>query len=560
MQGLCNPNRELLDAGAFCRQLVPEGSVYAFLADHRTDVFPDGMFADLFPSLRGRPSIPAEVIASAMILKELEGLSDRQAGEALRCDIRWKVACGLALDDAGVHYTVFTYWRQRLKRSESPNRIPDAVRQVVDATGVLSGKRRRALDSTLLDDAVATQDTVTQLVSQIRRVRRLVPEAKTVPVVAHTYDASGKPECAWDDPDAKAALVSGLVNDALATLDTVTGLDLDATASDAVGLLALVAGQDVEPGDEEGTWQIFDGTAKDRVISTVDPEARHMHKSRSSYRDGFKAHIAVEPETGIITASTLTPANTGDGPVGVDLLDGEEPGLQVLADSAYGSGETRAALRAGKHVQAIKPLPLAKPKIDGGYTRNDFVVDHDARTVTCPNNVTVTITTKGNAVFAKHCAGCPVRVRCTTAKHGRTLKISEHDIELVTARREWNDGVFKDDYKQYRPMVERGIAWIVTNGHRRVRYRGVEKNRAQLNMRVAAINLRRLVNLGLNHNGHGWAITPTAPRTPCHHRFSPKSRHRNASPHATNRNQPATNPIVQQSPRRGFCPLQRFWR
>ena len=139
MQGVNNPNRELLDAGAFCRQLVDDGSVYAFLADHRTEVFPDGMFEDLFPSSRGRPSVPAGVMASAMILKELEGLSDRQAAEALRCDIRWKVACGLALDDAGVHYTVFTYWRQRLARSQSPDRIGDAVRVVVDASGVLTG-------------------------------------------------------------------------------------------------------------------------------------------------------------------------------------------------------------------------------------------------------------------------------------------------------------------------------------------------------------------------------------------------------------------------------------
>jgi hypothetical protein len=213
-------------------------------------------------------------------------------------------------------------------------------------------------------------------------------------VAAHDYDASGKPECAWGDPDAKAVLVSGLVNDALAILDTVTDIELDDTAADAVGLLALVAGQDVEPGNEEGTWRIFDGTAKDRVISTVDPEARHMLKSRSSYRDGYKAHIAVEPETGIITASTLTPANIPDGPVGVDLLVGEDPGLQVLADSAYGSGETRAALREAKHVQAIKPIPLSKPRIDGGFTRNDFVIDHDQRTVMCPNGVTVTIPAK----------------------------------------------------------------------------------------------------------------------------------------------------------------------
>jgi IS5 family transposase len=507
MQGLNDPNRELLDAGAFCRQLVDEGSVYAFLADHRTDVFGDGMFADLFPSSRGRPSVPAGVMASAMILKELEGLSDRQAADALRCDIRWKVACGLALDDTGVHYTVFTYWRQRLARSESPDRIADAVRTVVDATGILSGKRRRALDSTLLDDAVATQDTVTQLVSQIRRVRRLIPQAAAVSVAAHDYDASGKPVCAWDDPDAKAALVSGLVNDALAILDAVADIDLDDKAADAAGLLALVAGQDVEPGDTDGTWRIFDGTAKDRVISTVDPEARHMHKSRSSYRDGYKAHIAVEPETGIITASTLTPANTPDGPIGVDLLDGEGPGLQVLADSAYGSGATRAALREAKHTQAIKPIPLARPKIDSGYTRDDFTVDHTNRTVTCPQGHAVTITANGTATFRRRCRQCPLRQSCTTAKDGRTLRISDHDDELVTARQAWNNKTFLADYRQYRPMVERSIAWIVTNGHRRVRYRGVEANRTQLALRVAAINLRRLVNLGLNHDGGAWAIT-----------------------------------------------------
>jgi IS5 family transposase len=509
MQGLDNPNRELLDAESLCRQLVDEGSVYAFLADHRSEVFPDDMFEDLFPSSRGRPSIPAGVMASAVILKELEGLSDRQAAEALRCDIRWKVACGLALDDAGVHYTVFTYWRQRLAKSDSPDRIGNAVRQVVDETGILTGKKRRALDSTLLDDAVATQDTVTQLVSQIRRVRRLIPQAKTIPVAAHDYDASGKPVCAWDDPDAKAALVSGLVGDALAILDAVTGIELDDKATDAVGLLALVAGQDVEPGDEDGTWRIFDGTARDRVISTVDPDARHMHKSVSHYRDGYKAHIAVEPETGIITASTLTAANTPDGPVGVGLLDGEASGLQVLADSAYGSGEVRSDLKEAKHTVVIKPIPLKRNYRlgDDQFTRNDFTIDYQERTVTCPNSVTVTISAKGTATFGARCNGCPIQERCTSGNKGRTFRVSKHDQLLAQARAQWQAQDGTADYRQYRPMVERSIAWIVANGHRRVRYRGVELNRAQFALRVAAINLRRLVNLGLGHNGHAWAVT-----------------------------------------------------
>jgi hypothetical protein len=156
----------------------------------------------------------------------------------------------------------------------------------------------------LLDDAVATQDTVTQLISQIRRVRREVPAASSVKLHAHDYEAGAKPVIAWDDPVAKDHLVSALVGDTLALIETTEGAELTADQRDAIGLLALVAGQDVEPGDTEGTWRIARTVAPDRVISTVDPEARHMHKSRSSYRDGYKAHIAVEPDTGIITAAT----------------------------------------------------------------------------------------------------------------------------------------------------------------------------------------------------------------------------------------------------------------
>ena len=211
MQGRSESNPELLYAAALCRQLVPEGSVEAFLADHRHDLFPDEMFEDLFPSGRGRPSIPADVVASVMVLQALEDLSDRDAARALRDRISWKVACGLALDDEGFDFSVCTHWRARLRKSERPERIFDVVRLVIDATGVLKGKTRRALESTLPDDAVATQDTVTQLIAAICRVRRLVPGAKRSSSRAHDYETSGKPLIAWGDPVAKAALVDGLV-------------------------------------------------------------------------------------------------------------------------------------------------------------------------------------------------------------------------------------------------------------------------------------------------------------------------------------------------------------
>ncbi len=110
----------MLDAAAFCRGLVEDGTIYAFLADHRDELFKEEDFADLFPSGRGRPSIPAVLVCSVMVLQALEGLSDRDAIRQLRTRIDWKVACGLALDDPGFDFTVLTYWRTRLRKSAAP--------------------------------------------------------------------------------------------------------------------------------------------------------------------------------------------------------------------------------------------------------------------------------------------------------------------------------------------------------------------------------------------------------------------------------------------------------
>ena len=238
------------------------------------------------------------------------------------------------------------------------------------------------------------------------------------------------------------------------------------------------------------------------MISVVDPEARHAHKSRSEYRDGYKAHIAIEPETGLVTAAALTPANAPDGRTGVELLSGEEPGLQVLADGAYGSGETLAALNTAAHVTAIKPFPTTSA-VPGGFHRDDFIVDHAARTVTCPAGNTVPIRPTGGASFGPRCRGCPLRQRCTKSAEGRHLTFSPHDAELVESRRAWKDGDFAENYRRWRPMVERSIAWLVADNHRRVRFRGVERNELGLSLRVAAINLRRLVNLGWSTMGPG---------------------------------------------------------
>ncbi len=138
----------------------------------------------------------------------------------------------------------------------------------------------------------------------------------------------------------------------------------------------------------------------------------------------------------------------------------------MLGDTAYASGETLAALRRAEHRAVIKPWPL-QTAVPGGFDRDDFVVDHDAGTATCPAGHTVKITPRLNAVFGAHCGGCTLRERCTTAQRGRTLDLTPHDKELVVLRESWRRGEFKEDYRRFRPMVERAIAWLVTDAHRR---------------------------------------------------------------------------------------------
>jgi hypothetical protein len=327
----------------------------------------------------------------------------------------------------------------------------------------------------------------------------------------HDYTQPGKPAIAWDDEQACAQLIDALVRDARSVVAAVAAGEraghvvLEGAAADAVGLLALVAGQDVEhvadPEDPDapGTWRIAQRVAPDRVISTVDPDARHAHKTTSRRQDGYKAHVVVEPDTGIITACALTKASgagSGDAVVGVELLAadttvGEGEPVEVLGDSAYGSGDLLAALDAGGHVPLVKPWPV-NPAVLGGFTVDDFTVDHQAGTVTCPAGLTRAINRSRQVVFGAGCRDCPLRARCTRSRTGKSLRINEHDALARAHRARAADPDWRATYRRHRPMVERSLAWL-TRGNRRLRYYGTAKNDAWLQLRVGAVNLRRLL-------------------------------------------------------------------
>lgn len=190
------------------------------------------------------------------------------------------------------------------------------------------------------------------------------------------------------------------------------------------------------------------------------------------------------------------------------MLADEPSPVEVYADSAYGTAEMLAALDNAEHIPVIKPWPLRRnPNLDDDqFVRDDYRVDYTARTVTCPNGVTVALAADGVAKFKQHCTGCPLRSRCTTARAGKTFTVGDHDHLLAANRHRWRtDAELVARYRQHRPLIERSIAWLTRDGYRRVRYRGVERNHLALTTRVATLNLRRLCNLGL-HWHDGWQL------------------------------------------------------
>ena len=498
-----------------------EGSLYKLLADHGDVLFGDDYFADCYTaSPKGRPTVPARVLATVMVLQAFEGLSDREACDRLEVDLRWQAAAGVDTGAEAFHPTVLPGARNRLRASERPRRLFDDTRTTARVTGAMRD-RARVLDSTPVYDAVATQDTVTQLRAAVRKLLMVLDT--TNPGLADRvraalsrdddYATPGKPPCDWDDPSAREALVDALVHDALAALAVIDGTALTGAARDAAGLLALVAGQDVAEGDD-GVFRIVRGVARDRVISTVDTEARHGHKSRNRHFDGYKAHLSVDPDSELIDEVVVTPANTPDRDT-VDELLAPVAGLEdmpvVVGDSAYADGATRQHLDE-RGVALVAKCPPVRNST-GGFTKDRFEVDLDDGSVTCPAGHTVAIRLsprggEGKASFKPHCGHCPLRDQCTPSHRGRTITIGEHEALLQAARAEQATPEWAERYRADRPTVERKISHFVRRpwGGRKARVRGRPRVLTDALTRAAAVNLARLATLGLTHTPDGWAI------------------------------------------------------
>ena len=465
-------------------------------------------------------------------------------------DLRWRFACGgLDVDGGGFCHTVLVGMRARLAASSQPRRIFDAVLVAARQAGALS--QRRVLDSVPIYDAVATQDTATMLHRAIRAVLAAASDAAlgVGAALRGDYASGAKPRCDWDDPRARQELVDRLGADAAAVLAALEGRELDGALSEAAELLAAVAGQDLCQ-DRGGRFMIARRVAKDRVLSTVDPDARHGHKSTARRFDGYKGHTAVDPDSELITATAVTPANTADAQPAPELIndllntadtaedadtaehsgtadtaehagtaEGAEGGgvveefagrPTVYGDSAYGSGQFQGLLQQSRINSRCRTQLAAAP--GGRFTKDRFDVDLLSGTVTCPAGTTVAIRARGDgsgtAAFGAACHGCALRGRCTGAAGGRTVRIGANEAVLAASRARQRDPAWRNDYRAVRPKVERKLAHLVRRKHggRHARVRGRAKVDADFNLLAAAANIARLGVLGLRSTPQRWAL------------------------------------------------------
>src|SRR6202789_4035819 len=551
---------------SFCNGRLSPTSIYGLLFRECHNLFPDDGFADLYEDI-GRNSVPPRIVAVVMVLQRLEGLSDREAVDRFTFDARWKYAAGgLDFEHEGFVHTVLVDMRARLRNSERPDRIFDRVLEVAKKAGMVG--RRRVLDSTPLYDAVATQDTVTMIRSALRGLLRvagesLAAELRGVLKRDDDYAAAGKPVCDWDDKAAREALVDALARDAYAVIALLDGRPLSPEVTEAAALVATVVGQDLEK-TEDGCFRIAKRVAKDRVISTVDPEARHGHKTAARGFDGYKGHIAIDPDSEIITGAETTAGNVGDGSVAKELIaalvppvpkapestdaepdaaapviesnDAEPvvgtstdapmapeaapvdaaapaiPPVEVYGDASYGTAEFLLHLNGAGAIANVKVQAPAAP--DGHFSKDAFTVDLVNDTVTCPAGHLVQIRRSkdgsGQASFGTRCTTCPMASSCTESKSGRNIQIHQHEAVLQSARTRQKSPEWRSDYKATRPKVERKLAHLMRRRHggRRARMRGRERVAQDFTMLCAAVNLQRLARFQLGSvDAH---VTPVA--------------------------------------------------
>ncbi len=495
----------MFDAAPLCKNLVPEDSFYALLAEHGERIVSDADFGDCYSHNTGRPSIPPSRLAKVLLLQYREKLSDERAMEALRLHLGWKLALGLAIDHRGYHPTTLVKFRARLLLHGKERLVLERSLTLAAELGLLEDSVEQIVDSTPMLGAAATQDTVRLVRHGVAKLIAAVEAADSQAATALreglAFDYAkpqDKPDCNWRLKAEREAMLSLIATDAergLAAVSEAEGLLEDEPVAAAHKLLRELIGQDFEV-DSDGVPKLHRGTRADRVISTHDTEMRHGRKSASQRFDGFKLHAAASnSSTPLITAVEVGAANEHDGQQAKALIDGqseERKPERILGDTAYGNQGTREEMEE----REVKVLaPVATSKAHPVFGKDEFEIDLESETVRCPAGKVAPIAkpdAKGGrkAQFLRsNCSGCPLKASCTSTDR-RQLKLARREDLLVAARQALDNPDTAEHLRRTRPRVERLIGVLAHRyGARKSRYRGSRKAALQAAWSAALVNL-----------------------------------------------------------------------
>jgi transposase len=496
VRGTALAQRSWDQVDVICGELLEEEGFLATLGAARGALFSDADFDPLYASKKGRPSHPPSLLAALLLAQLFYGVSDREAERRSRLDLSWKAALGLPLEHKGVPHVCLVEFRARLVHAGMEAWLHERLLQVAKQAGVVG--HRRVVGSTGIADCVLTQDTVSLVRSATRRCLARLGELDPAKardcaelLARHDYGQAGKPEICWASATERAALVNELFADAQKVAGACSPTD-DVTLAGEVELLKVVSAQDVED-DGEGGVRIAQAVAPERVISVVDPESRHGHRSRKDRYDGYKLHVSVDVTSDLFVAGQATAATAADAKALPQLLEADPMAVaEVTADTHYGDAATRRALGA-QGIELVAPAPPSSAR-NGFFTKDDFDVDLEAGTVTCPAGQVAAIAGKSGRLQARFgasaCSACPLSTRCTNRPGGRTVTISTDEDLLAPARKARWGNEFRQRYRQ-RAQVERKNAQLKSR-NAKLPWRGLAKADAWLKLRMAALNLDSL--------------------------------------------------------------------
>lgn len=477
--------------------------LFAFLRDHRQELFDDGFQAELATMYRdtgaGRDPVPPALLAMASLLQSYLQVSDAEAVEMTVVDLRWQ----MVLDHLGQQEPAFSQgalreFRERLIRTNMDRRLLERTMEFARRTNAFDWRKlpkdlRVAVDSSPLQGAGRVEDTINLLGHAARKVvvcaadllgwsvERVAREA-SIPVLLESSVKKGL-DRVWGTEEAMNDAVSTLVKQ-LDSLEEWLKKRLTDEISrpplkEHVATLRQVRDQDLEPDPSgNGRTRIREGTAEDRRISIEDKDMRHGRKSKSTTIKGYKRHIATDLDTRLIVACSVTPANRPEleamPSINDDIAALERCLGEIHLDRGYVASPIVSEILDGGGLVICKPWV---PQNGDHYSKADFKLNLRAMTITCPAGETAPITLGATVSFpSETCHACVLRDQCTTSEtRGRQVRIADDELLQQRLRKLAASPAGRERLRE-RVDIEHSLAHLSRRQGPRARYRGTRKN------------------------------------------------------------------------------------